>query len=268
MTALLDRLRSGELCLMLAIRGSRTTDVVRIAQATGHSAIMVDLEHSVISLDLAGQLCTAAGDLGLTPFVRIPERDYGCIGRLLDSGAEGIIAPRVETVGTAELISRACRFPPRGQRSQLAMVPHLGMRPTPATSLNPALDGRTIVQALLETPLGIQHAAAIAALDGVDMLGIGANDLTAELGAPGDYADPRLHDAVLTVAKACREHGKPLMLGGIADLSVLGPLIDLGVSPLVMTGTDTEVLYAGAESRAARYTAWWHDRHDRHDRSR
>jgi 2-keto-3-deoxy-L-rhamnonate aldolase RhmA len=220
---------------------------------------MVDLEHSVISLDLAGQLCAAAGDLGLTPFVRLPERDYGAIGRLLDAGAEGIIAPRVETADAAAVVSRACRFPPRGQRSQLATVPQLGMRPTPAAALNPALDSQTIVQALLETPLGIQNAAAIASLDGVDMLGIGANDLTAELGVPGQYADPRLTAAVAAAAGACREHGKLLMLGGIADPAVLGPLMALGVSPLIMTGTDTELLYAGAESRASRYAAWWQE---------
>ncbi len=43
------------------------------------------------------------------------------------------------------------------------------------------------MQALLETPLGIGNADEIAALDGLDMLGIGANDLTTELGVPGQY---------------------------------------------------------------------------------
>ncbi|MDT7654879.1 MAG: hypothetical protein QOI36_6285, partial [Pseudonocardiales bacterium] len=53
------------------------------------------------------------------------------------------------------------------------MVPQLGMRPVPARQLNPALDDAVVVQILLETPTGIANAAAIAALDGVDMLGIG-----------------------------------------------------------------------------------------------
>src|SRR5260221_5253346 len=115
------RLRAGELTLMLGIRSGRTTDVVRIAHATGHHSILVDLEHSAMSLDVATQLCAAAADLGMTPFVRVPEQTYGAIGRLLDGGAHGIVAPRVETVDEAQAISRACRFPPRGQRSQLAM---------------------------------------------------------------------------------------------------------------------------------------------------
>jgi 2-keto-3-deoxy-L-rhamnonate aldolase RhmA len=253
----LTRLRAGEPTLVLGIRSSRTADVVRVARATGHHGIMVDLEHSAISLEVATQLCATAGDLGMTPFVRVPEREYGAIGRLLDGGARGIVIPRVETVEQALLASRACRFAPRGQRSQLAMVPQLEMRPTPATELNPVLDSATIVQVLLETPTGITNADAIAELDGVDMLAIGANDLTAELGVPGQYDHPKLRDAVALAALACERHGKLLMVGGIADLAVLGSLIPLGVCPMLITGMDTDLLYDSATTRVARFTHWW-----------
>jgi 2-keto-3-deoxy-L-rhamnonate aldolase RhmA len=252
----LDRLRRGELTLMLGIRSSRTTDVVRIAHTCGYGAIMVDLEHSSMSLDVAARLCATAGDLGMTPFVRIPEREYGAIGPLLDGGAQGIVAPRVETVADARTVAGACRFAPRGQRSQLAMVPQFGMRPAPAATLNPVLDDMTIVQILLETPAGIASADAIAGLDGVDMLAIGANDLTAELGVPGRYDDPRVREAVATVAAACQRHGKLLMLGGIADLAILGQLMPLGVCSLQLAGTDSDLLFAGASARAEKFAAW------------
>ena len=98
------------------------------------------------------------------------------------------------------------------------MVPQLGMRLTPAWTLNPVLDHMTIVQILIETPADV--ADAIAQLDGVDMLAIGANDLTAELGVPGRYDDPRVRDAVAAAAAACQRHGKLLMVGGIADLAL------------------------------------------------
>lgn len=253
---LLDRLRAGELTLMMAIRTSRTPDIVRIAHATGHHAVMIDLEHSTMPLDVAALLCGAANDLGLVPLVRVPEREYGAIGRLLDAGAGGIVAPRVDTPEEARAIARACRFPPRGQRSQLAMVPQLGLRPTPASVLNPKLDDATVVQILIETPAGIANADAIAALDGVDMLVIGANDLTAELGCPGRYGDPRVRDAVATAAEACRRHGKLLMLGGISDLSLVADLVRLGVSPLQLTGTDTEMLFGAVEARVLKFTEW------------
>jgi 2-keto-3-deoxy-L-rhamnonate aldolase RhmA len=254
--AFLDRLRAGELMLMFGIRSARTTDVVRIARETGHHSILVDLEHSTMPLEIAAQLCATSADLGMTPFVRLPEREYGAIGRLLDGGAQGIVAPRVETVHEAREISRACRFAPRGHRSQLAMAPQFGMRPTPAGILNPALDDATIVQIMLETPTGIAEADAIAQLDGVDMLVIGANDLTAELGVPGRYADPRVREAVATAAEACRRHGKLLMLGGITDLSILDELVPHGVCPLQLTGFDADVLFAGAAARADKFTTW------------
>ena len=66
------------------------------------------------------------------------------------------------------------------------------------------LDAATIVQVLIETPLGVANADAIAAIDGVDMLALGANDLTAELGIPGQYDHPLVRDAVAAVADACR----------------------------------------------------------------
>ncbi len=252
---LLDRLRAGELTLMLGIRSSRTIDVVHIARSTGHHAVMVDLEHSTMSTDTAAMLCAAADGLGLTPIVRVPEREYGMIGRLLDGGAHGIIAPRIEAADEAEQIVKACRFPPRGQRSQTAMVPQLGMRPTPAHELNPALDGAVVVQMLLETPAGIANADAIASIEGVDLLGIGASDLTAELGVPGRYDDPRVFDAVATAAQACRRHGKLLMVGGVSDPAVYDALVPLGVSPLVLTGMDSALLYGAALATAERAQA-------------
>ena len=228
---------------MLIVRGSRTAEVARIAATSGHHAVMVDLEHSTMSVDVAAQLCAAAADLGLTPLVRIPEREYGIVGRLLDGGAQGIVAPRVETVEEAASIVAAARFPPRGHRSAIAMLP--GLPPTPAATLNPAQDARTIVQIMLETPTGVANADAIAALDGVDMLAIGANDFTSELGAPGDYAHPALRDAIVTAAAACERHGKLLMLGGTADPA----LYALGASSLRLTGSDNELLYRAARER-------------------
>ncbi|MFE4668078.1 HpcH/HpaI aldolase/citrate lyase family protein [Streptomyces sp. NPDC056716] len=248
----LDRLHAGDPTLMLIVRTARTADTLHIAASTGHHGVMLDLEHSTMSTDTAAQLCALAGSLGLTALVRVPEREYGMIGRLLDGGAHGIVAPRIETVEQARQIVGACRFPPRGRRSQTGMVPQLGMRPTPAATMNPAVDAGTIVQILLETPAGIANADAIAALDGVDMLALGANDFTAELGIPGQYGDPRVRDAVARLTDACRRHGKLMVLGGIGDQKLMDALVPLGVCPLRMTGTDTALLHEAAAAHARR----------------
>ena len=253
MNAFLDRLRGDDPVLMLAVRSSRTSDVIRIAKSTGHHAVMIDLEHSTMTLDVAANLCSTAADLGLFPFVRVAEREYGAIGPLLDGGAQGVIAPRVETAAEAADVARACRFAPRGQRSQLATVPQFGLRPTPAATLNPALDDATVVQILIETPAGVTRADEIAAVPGVDLIAFGANDFTAELGIGGQYADPRVTEAIGALAAAAERHGKLLMVGGIADPALLRDLGALGVCPLHLTGTDTDMLYAGAAARAERF---------------
>jgi 2-keto-3-deoxy-L-rhamnonate aldolase RhmA len=253
---LLDKLRRGELVTAMMIRSARTPDVVRVAHSTGHQSIIVDLEHSTMSLDAAALMTSAAHDLGLFPFVRVPERDYGAIGRCLDGGASGIVAARIETAAQAAEVARACRFAPRGQRSQIAMVPQLGFAPTSAGILNPLLDRSAVVQVLIETPLGVSNAQAIAGIDGVDMLAIGANDLSAELGIPGDFRNERLRECVAKVAAACAESGKLCVLGGISDLGLVREYLVMGVAPLIISGSDIEMLASAAKYRSDALKEW------------
>src|ERR1700722_13252165 len=87
--AAVERLGQGVPVAALGIRSSRTADIARIARSTGHHAIWVDLEHSTMSIDTAALICSAALDLGLAPFPRVAERDFGAIGRVFDGGALG-----------------------------------------------------------------------------------------------------------------------------------------------------------------------------------
>src|SRR6266849_5614115 len=107
--AAVERLTLGIPVAALGVRSSRTADIARVARSSGHHAIWVDLEHSTMPIDTAALICAAALDLGLAPFARIPEREYGVIGRLLDGGVLGIIAPRVESAEEAQDIVAAFR---------------------------------------------------------------------------------------------------------------------------------------------------------------
>src|SRR5258708_19619763 len=94
------------------------------------------------------------------------------------------------------------------------------MRPMTAIELNPLLDASTIVQVLIETPAGIEAADAIAALPGIDMLSIGANDLCAELGIAGQFSDARLRKQIVKVAHACKRHRKLFLTRAITHLPI------------------------------------------------
>ncbi len=252
---LIDRLSHGQPVAAFGVRGARTPEIARLAQASGHEVIWVDLEHSTMPIDVAGQICACALDIGLMPLVRVPEREYGVIGRLLDAGAMGIIAPRVETAAQAADIVAACRFPAQGHRSAIGTLPLVQYRRMAPEALYRAADQATLVKVLVESPLGIRNMAEIAAVPGVDLLAIGTNDLSAELGVPGDFRHPTVRAAHEAALAACRAAGKPLAIGGIGDAAYSAELVRLGAAPLLMTAIDTDLLLAAAQARVAQALA-------------
>ena len=249
---LLGRLSVGEPVTALGVRSARGAEVARLAHASGHDVVWFDLEHSSMPIDAAVQICCCAQDLGMVSLARVPERDYGVIGRLLDGGAMGIIAPRIETAQQAADVVAACRFPPLGHRSAIAQLPTVGYQRLPAAQLNDACNRNTLVKLLIESPFGIANLAEIAAVPGVDLIGIGANDLSAELGVPGQYRHPLMQSALDAALDACLSARMPLAIGGIGDAAQLGELIAQGAVPFLMTGIDTEMLLSAMHERIAR----------------
>ena len=245
----IDRLAKGLPVTALGVRSARAPEIARLAKASGHDVIWVDMEHSALPVDVASQICACACDLGIVPFVRVPEREYGVIGRLLDGGAMGIIAPRIETVEQAMTVVEACRFPPLGHRSAVAIVPQLQYRRMPPAALYDAANRATLVKVLIESPLGIRNLEAIAAVPGVDIIAIGTNDLSAELGVPGEFMHVRVREAHDHALDVCKRAGKPLVIGGISDARYSAQLIRRGAAPFLMTGIDTDLLLAAAHER-------------------
>ncbi len=247
--ALMSRLACRQPVTAFGVRAARTPEIARLAKASGHDVIWVDLEHSAMPIDIAAQICACAVDIGIVPFVRVPERELGVIGRLLDGGAMGIIAPRVETPEQAADVVAACRFPPLGHRSAIANLPLARYARLPAAALYELANRATLTQLLIESPLGLHNLEAIAALPGVDMLAIGTNDLSAELGVPGDFRHPRVREAHDHALEVCARAGKPLAIGGIADAAYSAELIRRGAAPFLMTGIDTDLLLSAATER-------------------
>jgi len=248
--AVLQRLARGETLLSLGIRNARTAEIVRMAKTAGFGLVWVDLEHSSISIDCAVQIIASAADLGLEAWVRVPERDHGVIGRLLDGGATGIVVPRVETAEEAQKVVNAVRFPPRGQRSQTALLPQAQYRRMSAAELMRCADLATTVHILIESAEGVRNAHAIAAVDGVDIMHVGLNDLSVDLGHVDHLRHADVLDACKRVIAAARDSGKLAVVGGSSDPNQFAELLNAGAAPLVFAAIDTDVLAAGLTQRA------------------
>ena len=256
----LQGLARGEPLLSLGVRNARTAEIVRMAKAAGFGIVWVDLEHSSLSIDCAVQILASAADLGMEAWARVPERDYGAIGRLLDGGATGIIAPHVETAEEAQTVVNAARFPPRGQRSQIALLPQAKYRRMPAAELMHIADLATTVHILIESAEGVRNADGIAAVDGVDALHVGMNDLSVDLGHVDRLRDADVVDACKRVITAARGRGKLAVVGGSADPAQFVELLNAGAAPLIFAAIDGDVLAAGLSQRASdwdqRIEAW------------
>ena len=248
--SVLDRLRAGDPVLSLGIRHARTPDIARMASGAGYDVIWIDLEHSSMPIDCAAGIAATATDLGLAAWVRVPEREHGVIGRLLDGGATGIIAPRIESAAEARQVAATCRFAPRGQRSQLALLPQSGFVRKSNAELTREANASIVVQILIESRKGVDHADAIAAVEGVDLLAVGINDLTADLGCPGDIGHPDVRKAIAAVATAAANHGKLAIIGGIRDGTQFLELLTAGFAPFIFAGIDTDVMANGLTLQA------------------
>jgi len=245
------KLAAGELVLCMNLRLARTVDIAMVAQAGGYDALYVDMEHSPYSIETTATICAAALGIGITPLVRVPSHDAHWSSRVLDGGAQGVIVPHVNNRREAEAVVRNCRFPPLGQRSVMGLGPALGYRAMPLGELNDRLNSDTALIVMLETAEGIDNAAAIAALPGIDVLLIGSGDLTTDYGIPGQVDHPRLREAYERVAEACRAHSKVLGVGGIRhNVALQGELIRLGAR-FVIAGTDVNYVLAGARQDTA-----------------
>ena len=254
-TSFLQRLGKGLPVTALGVRSARTPEVARLAHASGHDVLWIDLEHSAMPIDVAAQICSCAADIGLLPLVRVPEREYGVIGRLLDGGALGIIAPRIETAEQAADVVEACRFPPLGHRSAIAQLAVAGYRSMSAGELHELANAAIVVKVLIESGRGIDNIEEIVQVPGVDLIGIGTNDLCAELGVPGDFRHARVREAHEKALAACLRQGKPLAIGGIGDAAYSADFVRRGAAPFLMTGIDTEMFLATAHERVRRARA-------------
>lgn len=244
-----ERLRGEQLVLCLALLNSRTPEVPAIAAACGYDAVYVDLEHTSTSLEVAAILCAGAAGAGISALVRVPSHDGGLIARVLDGGAVGIIVPHVNSRQEAESVVSAARFPPLGRRSISGPTVVSGFAPRQPAELTAILESRTVVAVMIETPQAVADCDAIAAVPGVDMVLLGPSDLTAEMGIHGDYENEHFHNAVRSVAAACRRHGVALGVAGIKSVDLLERFVGLGLR-FISAGTDVGMMTEAATSRA------------------
>ena len=239
-----QRVLAGE-TLLGAFVGLGSPPAAELVGRAGFDWAIVDLEHGFgTEAELVATL-HALETTGTAPLVRPQSGERLRIGRALDLGASGIMVPRIDTPEQVHEAVSYLRYPPAGARgvalltrgAGLGDVPHAGV-----AGLNDSILG--IFQ--VESRSAVEHADAIAAIDGVDVLFVGPTDLSHGLGMPGRFTDPAFRTALQRVVSACEAHGKAagILLYGTAALR---DHLDLGFR-FVGLGSDAGWLLEGARA--------------------
>jgi 2-dehydro-3-deoxyglucarate aldolase len=225
----------------LSLASNLATELVGYA---GFDWLLLDSEHTPNDLQSLHTQLLALKDSPSAPVVRPPWNDTVQIKRLLDLGFYNFLIPFIENAAQAKAAVAATRYPPQGVRgvSVTQRSNRYGYEPDYLSRINDNI----CVMVQIESRAGIEAAAEIAAVDGVDCLFIGPNDLAAALGHLGNVPHPDVQKAIEDIVKGAQKHRK--------QIGILAPVeadarryLDMGIH-LVATGSDLGLLKSGSKN--------------------
>ncbi len=212
-------LREGGVALGTMVFEFASTGIARIAAAAGAEFVIFDMEHTGWSTETVRMLFATARAAEIVPMVRVPATQYHLLSRPLDVGAMGLMVPMVESEEQARTIVRSAKYTPLGGRGAAFSMAHDDYLPGDAIAKMASANEEGLLIAQIETAQGIENIEAIAAVEGIDVLWIGHNDLSNSLGIPGQFEHPDYLRAIERFFAACERHGKA---PGIMATSVEG----------------------------------------------
>jgi 4-hydroxy-2-oxoheptanedioate aldolase len=208
---------------------------VEVAGLAGYDFVIIDLEHTSLVDSDVEDLSRAARLHGMFTMVRTVDSREAGIGRVIETGADGILVPMVEDAATAARIVAATRTSPAGTRGISSSSRAAGLSIGPP--MPPPVCGVEI-----ESAAGVEHLEEILAVPGLDMVFVGPGDLRASLarrhpGASAEQLADELARAVARVA-ACVASVPSVALG----LPATYPLLNWDNSKCVANGVRVATL--------------------------
>ena len=244
-----EKILKNELCLGVGLRQTRTADIGKIMSTCGYDWLFIDMEHNSMDIDIASQISVAAQDAGITPIVRVPDFAHHHATRVLDCGAMGIVFPHVDDATTAQRLVSNCLYPPKGHRSMTGVLPQLDFKQKSIAEVAKLINDSMLIVIMLESPEAISNVDSIAAVEGVDVILIGTNDLCMEMGIPGDYNNPKVKEAYRKVIESCMRHGKTPGMGGVYNEKLMSEYIGMGMK-FILSGSDLSFMMQSASQRS------------------
>jgi 2-dehydro-3-deoxyglucarate aldolase len=231
-----EKLKEGK-PLIGTVQTLNSPEVTEILAAVGFDWLFIDLEHSILDIEGAQRILQAAGPQ-CPCVIRPPSQEEVWIKKILDTGAAGIIVPRVKSAEEAAGIVKCSKYPPEGDRSVgLSRAHGYGL------SFQEYVDNANREIAVI---LQIEHIDAVREIEtivkipGIDGLLVGPYDLSGSMGKIGQVNDPEVRQQIQRVRQVCLEAN---MVLGIftANPDDVKSLVEKGFT-LIALGIDTMLM--------------------------
>ena len=184
--------------------------IAEIMASAGFDWLVVDLEHSAITLREAEDLIRVIDLKGVVPLVRLSSNNPEQIKRIMDAGSHGVIVPMVNTPEEAEMAVASVKYPPVGRRSfGLARAQGYGARFEDYLAWQRE-NSLVIVQ--IEHINAVNCLESILSVEGVDAYFVGPYDLSGSLGIPGQFDHPEFLKTMNRIPEIAKKCGIP---GGV-----------------------------------------------------
>jgi 2-keto-3-deoxy-L-rhamnonate aldolase RhmA len=198
-------LRAGSTVTGPIINEARSVSTVKIMALAGHDFLFIDMEHAMFDWETVQNLAQMALVTGICPLVRVTDLQYPLVARALDTGALGVIIPRVETREQVEQAVSFAKYPPIGRRGAGGegrnAYERLSAREAVETS-----NAESMVVVQVESTAGLAEIDRIASVPGLDVICVGPQDLSISLGVHGDFAAPAFVEAFERIVEVASKH--------------------------------------------------------------
>jgi 2-keto-3-deoxy-L-rhamnonate aldolase RhmA len=188
------------------INEARSVSTVKMMALAGHDFLFIDMEHALFNWETVHNLVQMALVTDICPLVRVTDLQYALVARALDSGALGVIIPRVENREQVEQAVSFAKYPPIGRRGAGGegrnAYERLSAREAVETS-----NAESMVVVQVESMAGLAEIDQISSVPGLDVICVGPQDLSISLGVHGDFAAPEFVKAIEQVVAAASTNG-------------------------------------------------------------
>ncbi|MGO2558375.1 MULTISPECIES: HpcH/HpaI aldolase family protein [unclassified Brachybacterium] len=224
--------------------------VAEIAAGSGLDWLLLDMEHSPVTLDAVLTQLQAIAAYPITPMVRIPVGDAVIIKQVLDLGAQNLLVPMVSTAEQAREMVEAVHYPPRGRRGVGSALSRSARWNRVEGYLGDAAQ-HVALFVQIESAEAVENIEQILAVDGIDGIFVGPSDLSASMGLLGQQSHPDVVAAVRHCVAAARSAGVPVGVNAF-DPDVARGYVEDGAD-FLLVGADVSLLARGSEELAAQW---------------